>query len=70
MVEAETGQPIVSDDVRYGLHVAVLGLPAPPMLTSPLALTYVGPQAFGYTGQEGVYKPLGDFVEHDPVPLP
>lgn len=48
IVDAETGQAIGTEEQRYGLRVAVLALPAPLLLTTPLALESVGPRAFGY----------------------
>jgi DUF917 family protein len=34
--------------LRYGQRIAVLGLPAHPLMRSPEALKVVGPAAFGY----------------------
>lgn len=48
LVDGERGQPITTELVRYGLRVEVLGIPAAPQLKTPLALTHVGPRAFGY----------------------
>jgi DUF917 family protein len=55
LVDTERGNPITTEVVRYGLRVTVVGIPAPPQLTSPQALRFVGPQAFGY---EEPYRPL------------
>ena len=60
IVDAETGRPISTEETRYGLRVAVLGLPCSPLLRTPEALAVVGPQAFGY---ELDYEPLGAYVE-------
>ena len=38
MVDVETGESVSTDEMRYGLRVAVLALPASPMLTSDTAL--------------------------------
>ena len=38
MVVLETGEPISSDELRFGLRVAVVVLPASPLLTTPQAL--------------------------------
>ena len=38
MVDVETGESVSTDEMRYGLRVAVLALPASPMLTSETAL--------------------------------
>lgn len=47
-VDLETGEPITAEQVRYGLRVAVLGLPSVPEWRSPAAIALVGPRAFGY----------------------
>lgn len=57
LVDLETGQPVTTEIVRYGLRVAVLRVPAPELLRTPEALRVVGPAAFGYTGTE--YTPGG-----------
>ena len=49
LISLEDGEPIGTELVRYGLRVAVLGLPAPKELKTPAALQVVGPSAFGYT---------------------
>jgi hypothetical protein len=56
IVDAETAEPITTEILRYGLRVAVLGIPAPAMIATPEALAVVGPAAFGYPDVE--YKPL------------
>ncbi len=48
IVSLEDGEPIGTEMLRYGLRVAVLGLPAPKELKTWAALEVVGPQAFGY----------------------
>jgi len=55
IVDAERGEPITTELLRYGFRVSVLGFPAPPLLKTPEALAVVGPQAFGY---EAAYVPL------------
>ncbi|OWQ83791.1 hypothetical protein CDN99_25315 [Roseateles aquatilis] len=47
-VDMETGEPITAEQVRYGLRVAVLGLPCVPEWRTPAAIARVGPRAFGY----------------------
>ena len=56
IVDAETAEPITTEVLRYGLRVAVLGIPAPGMIATPKALEVVGPAAFGYPEVE--YRPL------------
>ncbi|NDV00244.1 DUF917 domain-containing protein [Pseudoroseicyclus tamaricis] len=55
-VDLDTGEPITTEMLRYGQRVAVLGIPAHPLLTSPEALAVVGPEAFGYP--ELTFTPL------------
>lgn len=56
IVDALTAEPVTTEVLRYGLRVAVLGIPAPRALRTPEALAVVGPQAFGYP--DVVYQPL------------
>ncbi len=56
LVDLETAEPVTTEVVRYGLRVAVLGIPAPASLRTPQALAVVGPAAFGYT--DVTYRPL------------
>jgi DUF917 family protein len=55
IVDAERGEPITTELLRYGFRVSVLGFPAPPLLKTPEALAVVGPEAFGY---DAPYAPL------------
>jgi DUF917 family protein len=55
IVDSETAAPVTTEVLRYGLRVAVLGIPAPPLLRTPEALDVVGPRAFGYDDE---YLPL------------
>ena len=48
IVDSETGEPVTTEMLRYGLRVTVLGIPAPAQLRTSRALEYVGPRAFGY----------------------
>ena len=54
-VDMETGEPITAEQVRYGLRVAVLGLPCVPAWRTPAAINLVGPRAFGYDRD---YRPV------------
>ncbi|CAH1790670.1 unnamed protein product, partial [Owenia fusiformis] len=67
IVDTETGEPIMTEEVRYGLRVSVLGIPAHPLLLTEQALKYMGPQAFGYSKEEVEFKPIGDYKDHGPV---
>lgn len=54
-VATETGEPVTTEVMRYGLRVTILGFPAPDLWTTPAGLAVVGPRAFGY---EHDYSPL------------
>ena len=68
MVDSETGEPITTEAVRYGLRVAVLAMCCNPLWKTPKAIKVVGPAAFGYSDVE--YTPIGEYVEHPPIPQP
>lgn len=57
IVDAERGQPITTELLRYGFRVAVLGFPAPALLRTPRALEVVGPEAFGYDVAYRAFEP-------------
>lgn len=57
ILNAEDGEPIGTEMLRYGLRVAVLGIPAPAQLKTPQALAVVGPGGFGYDDID--FLPLG-----------
>ncbi len=48
LMEENSGTPITSEGLRYGLQVALLALPSPEIWTTPQGLALVGPQVFGY----------------------
>ena len=48
IIDQDTGEPITTELLRYGLRVTVLGIPATAMLKTTAALAVVGPGAFGY----------------------
>ena len=47
LLDANTGEPVTTDIVKYGLAVNVLGLPCDKIWRSPAALDLVGPRYFG-----------------------
>ncbi len=57
MLDAETGEPITTEDLRYGFRVAVLGIPCDPRWRSPIGIETVGPRYFGYDIE---YVPIED----------
>ncbi len=48
VLDAVTGEAIGAEVIRYGQRVAVIALPADPIMTSPAGLAAVGPRAFGF----------------------
>jgi DUF917 family protein len=64
IVDSETGRPIGTEEHRYGLRVAILSLPASALLRTDLALTLMGPRAFGFDFD---FVPLGESTQPAPV---
>ncbi len=48
MLDAETGEPVTTEDMRYGFRVAVIASPCDPRWREPAGLELVGPRYFGY----------------------
>ncbi|POF29106.1 DUF917 domain-containing protein [Roseibium marinum] len=48
VLDDDDGTPLSTDMLRYGQRIAVLALPAHPLLRTPQALEVIGPKAFGY----------------------
>jgi DUF917 family protein len=55
VLDAETGEPITTETLRYGFRVVVLGIPCDPRWRTPEGLALVGP---GYFGYETEYVPV------------
>ena len=47
LLDANTGQPVTAEMVKFGLSVNVLGLPCAPIWRTPEAIALVGPRYFG-----------------------
>ncbi|WP_353940808.1 DUF917 domain-containing protein [Streptomyces sp. HUAS MG91] len=56
VLDSETGEPVTTEGLRYGLRVSVLAAPCDPRWTSPGGLALAGPRYFGY---EVDYLPFG-----------
>jgi uncharacterized protein len=56
IVDMETYEPVLTEDLKFGLRVCILTLPCDPLLTTPEALKVCGPKAFHYEDVE--YQPL------------
>jgi DUF917 family protein len=48
VVEMDSGQPLTTEGMRFGLRVHVVGMPSSPLWWRPQALPLVQPRAFGY----------------------
>lgn len=48
LFERDSGQPIVSESLAFGLHVELVAFPSPPIWLSQEGLALVGPRYFGY----------------------
>ncbi len=55
-LETESGEPITTEQLRYGLRITLLAIPCTDKFRTPDALKVVGPAAFGYP--DVVYQPL------------
>jgi uncharacterized protein len=55
LLDAETGNPITTESLKFGLRVAAIAIPAPKQWRSEAGLALVGPRYFGY---EMDYRPL------------
>ncbi|MBI1280600.1 MAG: DUF917 family protein [Anaerolineaceae bacterium] len=56
MLESDTGEPITTEQLRYGLRINILAIPCTDKFRTEKALKVVGPAAFGYP--EVTYNPL------------
>jgi DUF917 family protein len=48
ILDAETGEPVTTEGLRYGFRVVVLGIPCDPRWRTPDGLALVGPRYFNY----------------------
>jgi DUF917 family protein len=55
LLETDSGTPITSELLRYGLRVSLVCLPAPAIWQTEKGLALVGPQAFGFDAH---YQPI------------
>jgi uncharacterized protein len=59
LLERDTGAPVMTEDLRYGLRVAVLGAPSDAHWRTAAGLELAGP---GYFGYEFEFRPIEDAV--------
>jgi DUF917 family protein len=55
VLDQETGSPVTTESLRYGLRVSIVGFPCAPQWRTPLGLENCGPRYFGY---EIDYRPI------------
>lgn len=55
VLDAETGMPITTEGLKYGMRVVILGMPADPKWRTLRGIETVGPKYFGY---EHEYTPI------------
>lgn len=53
-LEQETGLPITSESLVYGMRVVMVAIPGPPVWKTPEGMMLVGPTYFGYTKEEAI----------------
>jgi uncharacterized protein len=59
VLEAESGEPITTETLRYGQRVVVVGISTPEIMRTPEALAVFGPSCFGLTQE---FRPVEDAV--------
>ena len=48
IMDVDSGYPVTTEDLQYGLRVAVVGIAADQKMKTPAALEVVGPKGFGF----------------------
>ncbi|NED80274.1 DUF917 domain-containing protein, partial [Streptomyces sp. SID11233] len=48
VLDSDSGEPVTTESLRYGLRVSVLGVPCDPRWRTPEGLALAGPGYFGY----------------------
>ena len=66
IIDADTAEPIPTEEVRYGTRVSVVVIACQSILRTPTALKFIGPQAFRY-GEEIQFQPFGEAKSFCPV---
>ncbi|WP_329086207.1 MULTISPECIES: DUF917 domain-containing protein [unclassified Streptosporangium] len=59
VLEADTGEPITTEGLRYGQRAVVVGISTPGLMRTPEALAVFGPEAFGLDVR---FRPVEDLV--------
>lgn len=58
-LDADGGLPVTTEQLRYGLAIRLIGLPADPQWRSPAGLNLAGP---GYFGYDHAFAPVEDLM--------
>ena len=48
IIDVDSGYPVTTEELQYGLRVAVVAMAADQKMKTPAALSVVGPRAFGF----------------------
>ncbi len=56
LLDADTGVPITTETIRFGLRVVAIAIPCAPQWRTREGLAVVGPGYFGYKVE---YRPFG-----------
>jgi len=59
LLDADSGEPITTESLRFGFRVVALGIPSDPQWRTDAGLALVGPRYFGYDID---YRPVEDRV--------
>lgn len=59
VLEADSGEPVTTEGLRYGFRVRVLGVPCDPRWRTPAGLELAGPRYFGY---DHTYVPVEELT--------
>lgn len=57
LLDVDTGVPITTETLRYGLRVIAIAIPCAPQWRTPAGLALVGPAYFGYKAEYRPFKP-------------
>ena len=60
LLDSDTGAPITTETLRYGLRVVAIAIPCAPQWRTPEGLALVGPHYFGYKVD---YRPFNTSAE-------
>ncbi len=67
VLDAETGEPITTEGLRYGFRVVVIAMPCDPRWRTEGGLALVGP---GYFGYDTTYVPIEERINRGGIPIP